>query len=272
MNSRFHPGLVLLLTMAFVASRAQDAPGFRIGGIVHDGTGSLITSARVTARQIETNMSQTAQTDDQGTFRINVSAVGSYVIAIDADGFAPYENDVALTQDATCASLDVTLKVTANAETVEVTADALAAETTSTQLGETLGSRKIESVPLNGRNFTDLMAVQPGIVPVNTSPPGAVIMTGVATTPPSGNANPGNLSISGQREDSNGFRVNGADVEEDVNMGTSIVPNLDAIDSFRVLTSNFDAEYGNSSGGQILVVTKSGGDQVHGGVFEFLRN
>lgn len=258
--------------MAFVASRTQDAPGFRIGGIVHDGTGSLITSARVTARQIETNMSQTAQTDDQGTFRINVSAVGSYVIAIDADGFAPYENDVALTQDATCASLDVTLKVTANAETVEVTADALAAETTSTQLGETLGSRKIESVPLNGRNFTDLMAVQPGIVPVNTSPPGAVIMTGVATTPPSGNANPGNLSISGQREDSNGFRVNGADVEEDVNMGTSIVPNLDAIDSFRVLTSNFDAEYGNSSGGQILVVTKSGGDQVHGGVFEFLRN
>ena len=82
----------------------------------------------------------------------------------------------------------------------------------------------------------------------------------------------GNLSISGQREDSNGFRVNGADVEEDVNMGTSIVPNLDAIDSFRVLTSNFDAEYGNSSGGQVLVTTKSGTAQVHGSAFEFLRN
>ncbi len=105
------------------------------------------------------------------------------------------------------------------------------------------------------------MAVQPGIVPANTAQPGAVIMTGVATTPPSGDANPGNLSISGQREDSNGFRVNGADVEEDVNMGTSIVPNLDAIDSFRVLTSNFDAEYGNSSGGQVLVTTKTGGDK-----------
>ena len=113
-------------------------------------------------------------------------------------------------------------------------------------------------MPLNGRNFTDLMAVQPGIVPVNTAQPGAVIMTGVASTPPSGDANPGNLSISGQREASNGFRVNGSDVEEDVNMGTSIVPNLDSIDSFRVLTSNFDAEYGNSSGGQVLVTTKSG--------------
>ncbi len=127
-------------------------------------------------------------------------------------------------------------------------------------------------MPLNGRSFTDLMAVQPGIVPQNTAQPGAVIMTGVASTPPSGNANPGNLSISGQRESSNGFRVNGSDVEEDVNMGTSIVPNLDAIDSFRVLTSNFDAEYGNSSGGQVLVTTKAGTAQTHGSAFEFLRN
>src|SRR5208283_3064353 len=157
-------------------------------------------------------------------------------------------------------------------ESVEVTTNALTAETTSTQLGETIETKKIESVPLNGRNFTDLMAVQPGIVPANTSQPGAVIMTGVATTPPSGNANPGNLSISGQREASNGFRVNGADVEEDVNMGTSIVPNLDAIDSFRVLTSNFDAEYGNSSGGQVLVTTKAGTARTHGSAFEFLRN
>ncbi len=160
----------------------------------------------------------------------------------------------------------------ADATTVEVTADALAAETTSTQLGETLETRKIEAVPVNGRSFTDLMAVQPGIVPANTAQPGAVIMTGVASTPPSGNANPGDLSISGQREASNGFRVNGADVEEDVNMGTSIVVNLDAIDSFRVLTSNFDAEYGNSSGGQVLVTTKAGTAQLHGSVFEFLRN
>ncbi len=158
------------------------------------------------------------------------------------------------------------------AETVEVTADSLAAETTSTQLGETLESKKMESVPLNGRNFTDLMAVQPGIVPVNTAQTAAVNMPGVAATPPSGNANPGNLSISGQREDANGFRVNGADVEEDVNMGTSIVPNLDSIESFRVLTSNFDAEYGNSSGGEVLVTTKQGTAQWHGSAFEFLRN
>ncbi len=177
--------------------------------------------------------------------------------------------EAVVTDQAPAATVDLTLVIATVSETVQVTADALTTETTSTQLGETMETKKIESVPLNGRNFTDLMAVQPGIVPVNTAQPGAVIMTGVASTPPSGDANPGNLSISGQREASNGFRVNGSDVEEDVNMGTSIVPNLDSIDSFRVLTSNFDAEYGNSSGGQVLVITKSGHGKSHGSSSSF---
>jgi hypothetical protein len=197
---------------------------------------------------------------------------GIYQIEVTAEGFKPLTAQAVLTAQTPDAKVDLTLELAEHTETVQVTADALAAETTSTQLGETLESGKIEGVPLNGRNFTDLMAVQPGIVPSNTSQPGAVIMTGVAATPPSGDANPGNLSISGQRESSNGFRVNGSDAEEDVNMGTSIVPNLDSIESFRVLTSNFDAEYGNSSGGQVLVVTKSGGASWHGSAFEYLRN
>ncbi len=213
-----------------------------------------------------------ADTGDLGSFRIQVPASGNYRIEIAADGFAPSVVTTELIEANPTANFDLTLQVAANTQTVEVTADALAAETTSTQLGETLDTKKIENVPLNGRSFTDLMAVQPGIVPMNTAQPGAVIMTGVASTPPSGDTNPGNLSISGQREASNGFRVNGSDVEEVVNMGASVVPNLDSIDSFRVLTSNFDAEYGNSSGGQVLVTTKAGTSTVHGSAFEFLRN
>jgi carboxypeptidase family protein/TonB-dependent receptor-like protein len=263
--------LLLFSSGAFGAS-AQDAQGLQLAGVVHDATGSVVSGAAIAVRPADGGAAIAGQTDDQGRFQVAVPAEISYQVEIEASGFEVYRGPVAITAMVPRANLDITLKVSGAAETVEVSADALATETTSTQLGETLESKKIESVPLNGRNFTDLMAVQPGIVPVNTAQPGAVVMTGVATTPPSGDANPGNLSISGQREDSNGFRVNGADVEEDVNMGTSIVPNLDAIDSFRVLTSNFDAEYGNSSGGQILVVTKSGGDQVHGSVFEFLRN
>src|SRR5258706_9519450 len=89
---------------------------------------------------------------------------------------------------------------------------------------------------------------------------------------PSGLLNPGNQSISGQREDANGFVVNGGDVKELMNGGTAIVPNLDSIAEFRVLTNNFDAEYGNYSGGIVNVVIKGGTNQVHGSGFEFLRN
>jgi hypothetical protein len=95
--------------------------------------------------------------------------------------------------------LDVALEIEGVAQTVEVTADALAAETSSTQLGESLDAKKIEGVPINGRSFANLMALQPGIVPQNTAQLGEVIMTGLASTPPSGDANPGDLSISGQR-------------------------------------------------------------------------
>jgi hypothetical protein len=261
----------LVLGFMPVSAGAQGGP-FAITGRVYDTTGSKLPGAAVAAAPSAGGNTISATADDDGAFQVGLSEPGSYRVEVGAPRFAPALFTVIVSQTAPTATLDVALAVAATTQTVEVTADALAAETTSTQLGESLDTQKIEGVPLNGRSFTDLMAVQPGIVPQNTAQPGAVIMTGVASTPPSGDANPGNLSISGQRESSNGFRVNGSDVEEDVNMGTSIVPNLDAIDSFRVLTSNFDAEYGNSSGGQILVVTKRGGAQVHGSAFEFLRN
>jgi hypothetical protein len=266
-----HIAVFLLLFLPFAKS-AEAAQAYAVNGAVHDATGAVIPGAEVTLRQPGNEAALSAQTNAQGAFIITLPAAETYQLEIRASGFALYRAPVVVTTTKPEISLDVVLSVDGNTQTVEVTADALAAETTSTQLGESLDTRKIEAVPLNGRSFTDLMAVQPGIVPQNTAQPGAVIMTGVAATPPSGDANPGNLSISGQRESSNGFRVNGSDVEEDVNMGTSILPNLDAIDNFRVLTSNFDAEYGNSSGGQVLVTTKAGTAQAHGSVFEFLRN
>jgi hypothetical protein len=263
---------LLLLIFPVYTPCVFAAPAFTVAGIVHDASGARIPDAHISVRNTATNAAIEVKSGDQGEFNLQVADPGRYRIEITVLGFKPLTASTVLSTETPTSKLDLTLEIAAETETVEVTANALAAETTSTQLGETLQTEKIESVPLNGRSFTDLMAVQPGIVPANTAQPGAVIMTGVASTPPSGGANPGNLSISGQREASNGFRVNGSDVEEDVNMGTSIVPNLDSIDSFRVLTSNFDAEYGNSSGGQVLVVTKSGTSQLHGSAFEFLRN
>ncbi len=129
------------------------------------------------------------------------------------------------------------------------------------------------ALPLNGRSYTDLLAIQPGVAPISTLLPSSVIMAGVTgSIDPSGDENPGNLSINGQRESSNGFMVNGIDVQEHMNGGTSIIPNLDSIEEFRVLTNNFDPEYGNYNGGMVTVVTKAGSNRFHGDAFEFFRN
>jgi hypothetical protein len=129
------------------------------------------------------------------------------------------------------------------------------------------------TLSLNGRSFTDLLAIQPGVIPVTTMQADSIIMAGVTgAVAPSGQLNPGNLSISGQRESANSFLVNGSDVQERMNGGTSIVPNLDSVDQFRVLTSNFDPQYGNYNGGIVSVITKSGSDVLHGSAFDFVRN
>ena len=155
---------------------------------------------------------------------------------------------------------------------MEVAAAAAQIDTSSTQLGETIAEKQMQDAPLNGRAFTDLLALQAGVVPVSSQQPNAVLMSGCTSTSPSGDVNPGNMSVSGQRETTNGFVVNGADVEESFNMGTSIVPNLDSIQQFKVLTGNSEAQYGNFSGGQVIVETKSGTNQLHGSAFDFVRN
>ena len=122
-----------------------------------------------------------------------------------------------------------------------------------------------------GEAFTDLLALTPGVVPQSSAQPNAVVMSGVASTPPSGDLDIGALSVSGQRETQNAFRVNAANVQEDVNMGVAVVPTLDSISDLEVLTSEFDAKLGNQSGGQISVTTRSGGERLHGSVYDYFR-
>jgi hypothetical protein len=146
-------------------------------------------------------------------------------------------------------------------------------EKSDTQLGQTITSQRITEVPLVSRSYTDLLAVQTGVAPVTTSATSSTSSGGgFGAVAVSGELNPGLFSVNGQRESANGYILNGANVEEGVAEGAAIIPNLDSIAEFRVLTSNFDAEYGNYSGGLITVVTQSGKNQLHGSAFEFLRN
>ena len=121
------------------------------------------------------------------------------------------------------------------------------------------------ALPLNGRSFIDLLGLQAGVAP-------ATAETIQQDRPVSGGLNPGNISVNGQRETANAFLVNGGDVSEGRNLGAGLVPNLDSIEEFRLITNSFDAEYGKFSGAVVNAITKSGTNGFHGDVFEFLRN
>ncbi len=270
-RSLCNPFFAILLLLAFFASHTHAADSPSLSGTVTDPSGSAIVGATVVLRSIDSHSQQTASTNDQGYYAF-LAPTGRYSLHISATSFQPFDQTELILVATHPARLDAMLSLESHAESITVAGDALIPDPSSTQLGRELAEKKISSIPLNGRNYTDLMSLQPGIVPTSSAQPNAVVMSGVTSTPPSGDLQAGNVSVSGQRETSNGFAVNNSDVEEDVNMGTAIVPNLDSIQELTVLTGNFDAQYGNYSGGQVLVTTKSGTDSLHGSVFEFLRN
>ena len=143
----------------------SQSPQFVIGGTVQDPEGSLLPGATVSLLPSGTALAASVLTEATGEFKLVVPAPGTYQFRVEDEGFAPYVGSALVNSSSPKTTLQIALKLATATQTVEVTADTLAAETTSTQLGESLDTKKIESVPLNGRNFTDLMAVQPGIVP-----------------------------------------------------------------------------------------------------------
>src|SRR5208282_770553 len=273
-----------LVGMVFVFATVlgwASGPMGSLSGTVADPSGAVVAGATVALQKSGNQSSGNDEhnsfvtgfvTGDDGSYSFPALAAGRYSIKVSSAGFKPYRQDGLEVSAGAAARFDVSLTLNSENTSVEVSAEVLQIDTSTTQMGEEIAGTKITSVPLNGRSFTDLLAIQPGVVPASSAQPNAVVMSGCTNTPPSGDLNPGDVSVSGQRETANGFMVNGSVVEEDFNNGTAVVPNLDSIEELRVLTSNFDAEYGNFSGGQVLVATKSGGNQIHGSAFEFLRN
>ena len=236
----------------------------RISGTVTDPSGASTPTADVTATNIQTGASQQTHTDGQGYYSFAALPVGRYDLVIRNKGFKDYKETGLILDVNSALTVNAQLQLGESSQEVSVRADAIQVETTNTQMGEVITDTKMTAVPLNGRSYTDLLALQPGVSPVSSGQ--------YSAAPASGGLNAGSLSVSGQRESSNGFMVNGGNVNEGVNMGTAIVPNLDSIAEFRILTNNFDAEYGNYAGGQVNAITKSGTNAFHGSAFDFLRN
>ena len=265
--------ILLLLVTLFLTGSVLAEVGGRISGAVVDQSGAVVPHAALTLRNVATGLQQTATADDGGNYAFPNLPVGQYELNILVQGFKPYRRSGLVIDVGSALVADITLEIGGRDEVVTVEASAVAVDTADTQLGETIKAQQIANVPLNGRSYTDLLAVQAGVVPastnanVNASSGGAF-----GTIAPSGDMNAGQFSVNGQRETYNGFTVNGANVVEGIAQAAAIVPNLDSISEFRILSSNLDAEYGKYSGGIVSVVTKSGTSQLHGSGFDFIRN
>ena len=262
----------LLACLPFAVITAQASVGGSISGSVKDVTGAVIAGAAVTATNAETGVRHSGITGANGVYTFAILSAGRYTINVVKSNFQPYSRTGVVIDVNSALIENIVLQLGGRTDTVTVNDNPVHLDGTRTQMGDVISAAKLAVVPLNGRSYTDLLALQPGVAPATSITSSTVQDVGASAFSPSGDLNPGTISVNGQREFANGFAVNGSDVEEDVNMATAIIPNLDSVAEFRILTNNFDAEYGEFSGGQINVVTKSGTNAFHGDLFEFVRN
>jgi hypothetical protein len=236
----------------------------RISGVARDTSGAVIPGVAVTAVNTQTGIQSRTVTNGSGFYAFPALPVGTYDVSFQRSGFRVYRVTGLVINVNSVLRVDATLQVGAVKQQVTVSSTTLHVDTARTELGEVITGSHMIAMPLNGRSYTDLMALQPGVNPESSGE--------YSVQSPSGGLNPGNVSVSGQREDANGFMVNGGNVEEGGSNGAAVIPDLDAIAEFRIQTADFDAQYGNYSGGLVNVITKSGTNQFHGDAFEFLRN
>ena len=203
--------------------------GGSIDGTIKDPAGRVVPNANVTVLETGKGITYQTHTDSKGHYTFPVLPVGRYELNVQCTGFNGYQRtDIVLDTNAAL-TLDASLQVGGVAQTVSVVDNALHVETSSTQLGQVITGRQMTAVPLNGRSYTDLLSLQPGVAPQTSITSTTVQDVGATVLNPSGTLNPGTISVNGQREFANYFSVNGSDVEEDVNAGTAVLPNLDAI-------------------------------------------
>jgi Carboxypeptidase regulatory-like domain len=272
MQSAIRMGHWVLMIVALVGafgsatmSHAQSTYG-SLTGQVTDPTGAAIADASATLTDVETSYSQTASTDSTGVYQFKLVSPGSYSLTISARGFAEYVQKGIVINANLYATQNVAMKVaTAQGEVVNVTADTELINTTTAELGMTVNSQSVTDLPLNGRDPSTLALLAPGMVDATKA--------GVVWTQPGFSfAGESGASANGGRIGSTFYMLDGVS-NMDTYLGTnSPTPNPDATQEFRLISNNFSAIYGFSTGGVVSMATRSGSNEWHGALFEFLRN
>ncbi len=240
---------------------AQQITG-NIRGTVSDPSGAVVVGAAVTAWQAETGLSRETFTDRSGSYVLLELPVGHYHLQVDAKGFQKYLQDGITLNVNETAAVSPHLALGSEKQQVLVRADAELIEPTVTSMGKVVEQQELEDLPLNGRNFSQLGLLQPGVVPLTPgiAEAGGSLRNGQA------------YAVNGQRPESNNFLIDGANNFNGVDGGFVLKPPVDAISEFRIITHSANAEFGNALGSTTNLITRSGTNQVHGTLWEFFRN
>ena len=252
---------VFLCLLAAPWAPAQDPVG-NLEGTINDKSGGAITGATVVARNLQTSYSKTQTTSGEGLFRIEFLPVGRYSLTVEAPHFTRFEQQPIEITVSQTVRLTVQLEVEGVAQAVTVTGDASLVDTSTNTLGKTVSGKEVLDLPLNGRNFVQLGLLQNGVAPVSA---------GVRNLGGPLRANQAYV-VNGQRPESNNYLVDGATNIDRLDAGYALTIPVDAIAEFRILTLNAPPEYGGFTGSTTSVVTRSGGNEVHGTLYEFFRN
>ncbi len=253
--------VLIFVVLACLGLSAQQITG-SIRGTVTDPLGAVVQGATVTVQQSETGLSRTVITDRNGGYVVLELPVGHYQLQVTARGFQEYvQNGISVSVNES-ASLSPHLAIGSETKVVQVTSDADLIAPTVTSMGKVVSERELEDLPLNGRNFSQLGLLQPGVVPIT---PGLVEAGG-------GLRDGQPYSVNGQRPESNNFLIDGADNFNGVDGGYVLKPPVDAISEFLIITHNASAEFGHALGSTTNILTRSGTNYFHGALWEFLRN
>jgi Carboxypeptidase regulatory-like domain/TonB-dependent Receptor Plug Domain len=262
--------VLILAILSSVPSSAQ-VSGATLSGTITDSSGGVVPDSRVVITNIATGVITNATTNSDGFYTAANLLPGEYNVTISAKGYTTQERTgISLTVGAQQV-FDLTLRVgSASTEVMVVTAEAPAVQLNSSDISAVVNATTVRELPLNGRSWTDLATLQPGVNRIQTQPD-------FAQGTDRGNRGFGQqLTISGARPQQNNYRLDGVSLNDYANgapgsvLGGSL--GVDAIQEFSVLTSNYSAEYGKTSGGVVNAITRSGTNQIHGSGYEFLRN
>ena len=263
------PAILMVAVIAFTCSRLPaQVVSAELTGTVSDSSGAVVPNAKIAAANTGTNEAHITVSSSNGDYVLSNLPPGDYTVTVDAPGFRQLVQSGVSLQINQQAKVNLTLQVGQASETVQVTGHPPLLEAESSSLGTVVSQKLVNQLPLNGRNFVQLATLTPGVNGVGQSASGT-IMSG---TRPDDRRPASNIFSNGNREGDNDFLYDGIDDNERLTLSITLRPAVEAVREFKIQTSLYSADVGRNSGAVVDVITKSGTNELHGSVFEFLRN